>query len=248
MSVKRNDLEFYDRSADRWWDETSLVYALNHLNQPRFEYFDRYLKNWQDIRVLDVGCGGGFSCEWMARRGAIVAGVDQSAACIQSAKSHALSHALTIEYQQGFAENLPYPDSSFDCVVCVDVLEHVAHLEQTIKEIFRVLKPGGIFFFDTVNRTFKSKLMMIWLLEDVLREIPRGIHDWNKFIKPEELAELMQTVGFHQIDFQGFNIFGETIWDNLLAYYRYKQTKHFSVSISSNRSLMYIGKAVKVNI
>ncbi|HEY9907158.1 MAG TPA: bifunctional 2-polyprenyl-6-hydroxyphenol methylase/3-demethylubiquinol 3-O-methyltransferase UbiG [Thermosynechococcaceae cyanobacterium] len=247
MGIQRNDLEFYDLSAAEWWDENAKIYALNSLNPARFAFFDRYLTLGSGCKVLDVGCGGGFSCEFLARRGAIVSGVDQSAPCIESAKAHALESGLTIDYQQSVAEILPFDSEQFDCVVCVDVLEHVADLSAVIQEIQRVLKPNGLFFFDTVNRTFKSKLMMIWLLEDLLQEIPRGIHDWHKFIKPEELSTLMQQVGFAEIEMQGFNLFGRSIFEQIRAYRYYRKTKQFQISISSDLSLSYIGKAVKLN-
>jgi 2-polyprenyl-6-hydroxyphenyl methylase / 3-demethylubiquinone-9 3-methyltransferase len=243
--MKRNDLEFYDRTAAEWWDQDAKIYALHHLNLPRFSYFDRHVPYWQGVVVLDVGCGGGFSCEFMAQRGAIVHGIDQSPNCIAIAQDHAIKQNLAIDYQQGFAEALPYAAHTFDAVVCVDVLEHVADLRQTVAEVHRVLKPGGLFLFDTINRTYRSRLVMIWLLENLLQEIPRGIHDWHKFINPAELISLMQE-GFTAIEIKGFNILGETWLQNIQAYRHYKQTGGFQVSISDNLSVSYIGKAVKI--
>ena len=240
-----NDLAFYDLSADQWWSETAKIYALHHLNAPRFAYFDRYISNWQGLSVLDVGCGGGFSCEFLAQRGAIVSGIDQSRNCIAKAQEHALSNHLAIAYEQGYAEALPYGDHTFDVVVCVDVLEHVANLNQTIAEIYRVLKPGGTFCFDTINRTLKSKLIMIWMLENILREIPAGIHDWQKFIPPQELTTLLRSHHFEEIEIKGFNIFGATVLDNLTAYWHYRKTKGFQININEDTSVMYIGKAKK---
>ena len=173
--MKKNDLDFYDLSAENWWKTEEKIYALYHLNQPRFDFFDRYITNWQGLKALDVGCGGGFSCEFMAKRGVVVSGIDQSAKCIKTAQEHAKFCNIEIDYQPGFAENIPYYDNTFDVVICVDVLEHVADLHKTILEIYRVLKPQGFFFFDTINRNFRSRLVMIWLLEYLLREIPQGI-------------------------------------------------------------------------
>ncbi|MBD2743810.1 3-demethylubiquinone-9 3-O-methyltransferase [Coleofasciculus sp. FACHB-1120] len=244
--MKKNDLKFYDLSADRWWQEDEKIYALYHLNQPRFDFFDRHVSNWQGLQALDVGCGGGFTCEFMAKRGVKVSGIDQSAKCIQQAQDHASLSGLQIDYQHGYSENLPYRANTFDIVVCVDVLEHVADLRQTISEIHRILKPNGLFLFDTINKTFLSKFIMIWLLENILQEIPRGIHDWNQFIKPQELTTLMHSQGFSSIEIKGFNIFGESIYKNLLAYIYYKKTGKFQVGISNNISVMYIGKALKM--
>jgi 2-polyprenyl-6-hydroxyphenyl methylase/3-demethylubiquinone-9 3-methyltransferase len=243
--IVRNDLEFYDQSAEKWWHPDAKIYALHHLNPLRFEYFDRHITNWQGLKVLDVGCGGGFSCEFVAARQAQVYGIDRAQNCIAIAKAHAASNGFEIDYQTGFAESLPYPDNYFDVVLCVDVLEHIADLNQTIAEIHRVLKPGGVFCFDTINRTFRSHLITIWLLEEILEEIPRGIHDWKKFIKPEELTDLMQHNGLSNFEIKGFNLFGNTIWDYFAAYRRYKKTGGFSVSLNENTSVMYIGKAEK---
>lgn len=247
MKPKKNDLEFYDLSADTWWQADAKIYALSHLNPPRFSYFDRYISNWQNLKVLDIGCGGGFTCEFMAKRGVIASGIDQSAKCIQQAQHHATINNLNIDYRHGFAEKLPYPDASFDIVVCVDVLEHVANLNQTISEIQRVLKPNGYFLFDTINRNFKSKLVMIWLLENILQEIPRGIHDWHKFIQPKELTKLLHKNQFHNIEIKGFDLFGSSLYRNIIAYIHYKKTGGFQFKINNNTSLMYIGKAIKLS-
>ena len=243
--MKKNDLKFYDLSADNWWKPEAKIFALYHLNQPRFEFFNRYVSDWRGLKALDVGCGGGFSCEFMAERGVVVSGIEQSIKCITKAQEHATSRALQIDYQQGCAESLPYGDNTFDVVICVDVLEHVADLSQTVSEIYRVLKPNGLFFFDTINRNLKSRLVMIWLLENILREIPQGIHDWNKFIRPEELTELMQSQGFTNIEIKGFDLFGDSLYQYILSYLRYKKTGSFKGKICDNTSLMYIGKAVK---
>jgi len=243
MPTRRNDLSFYDRMAPHWWNRSAKIFALNHLNPLRFEYFDRFVPSWKGLRVLDVGCGGGYTCEFLAARGAIVSGIDQSQACIQSAIEHAKPD-YSIDYQAGLAENLPYLDSSFDVVVCVDVLEHMADVERSIAQIQRVLKSGGIFLFDTINRTWKSKIVMIWLLEELLGEIPCGIHDWHKFISPEELKKYLQRSQFTHFDFQGFNLLGETISEQIAAYRYYRKTKNFRASISNDLSVMYIGKAI----
>lgn len=243
--MKRNNLEFYDLSAPEWWNQTAKIYGLYYLNQPRFAYFDRYLQNWQQVQVLDIGCGGGFSCEFMARRGAIVSGIDQSAACIEAAQAHAGEQGLAINYRVGLAERLPYADAQFDCVVCVDVLEHVADLATTIAEVARVLKPGGYFFFDTINRTLKSRMVMIWLLENILREIPPGVHDWNKFIPPQELTCLLQQASLAQIEIRGLSLLKNSLKENFQAYLNYKRTGSVVMGLSEDISVTYIGKAVK---
>jgi 2-polyprenyl-6-hydroxyphenyl methylase/3-demethylubiquinone-9 3-methyltransferase len=243
--MKRNDLGFYDRSAAQWWSEDEKIYALYHLNQPRFEFFDRFVPTWQDLKVLDVGCGGGFSCEFMAARGAIVSGLDQSQPCLQAAREHAILSGLAIDYHWGVAETMPYEDCSFDVVVCVDVLEHVENVRQVVSETFRILKPGGVFFFDTINRNFKSRLVMIWLMENLLGEIQPGVHDWEKFIKPDELDSLLQGQGFSGIEIKGFDIFSPIFQLNFFSYLKYKKTGKPQIKINNDTSINYIGKAMK---
>ena len=123
MPPRRNDLTFYDRMADHWWDESAKIYALHHLNPLRFNYFDRFISSWKDLRVLDAGCGGGYTCEFLAQRGAIVSAIDQSLACIQRAIEQAQPH-YKIDYLHGYADSLPYANQSFDAVLCVDVQIH----------------------------------------------------------------------------------------------------------------------------
>lgn len=240
----KNNLEFYDQSAADWWQPNTKIYALYYLNEPRFRFFDRYV-SWQGLRALDVGCGGGFSCEFLANKGVEVFGIDQSLKCIMKAQEHANTSGLQIDYKCCLAEALPYQDSYFDVVVCVDVLEHVNNVSKVIQEIHRVLKPQGMFFFDTINRTFKSKLVMIWLLENILRQIPCGIHDWEKFIKPEELFYLLEKQGFNNIEIAGFDPFGKTLLEHIDAYLYYKKFGGFQVKITEETSVMYIGKATK---
>lgn len=243
--MQRNNLAFYDQQAAQWWDEAATVYPLLRLNPLRFQYFDRYISTWTGLSVLDVGCGGGYTCEFLTQRGAKVWGIDQSAACIQTAQTHAMAEGLAIAYKQGLAEQLPFESEQFDVVVCVDVLEHVENPGQAIAEISRVLKPGGFFCFDTINRTWQSRLVMITLLEDLLREIPRGIHDWRKFLTPEEVQGYMTSVGLEAIAINGFNLFGSTVGEKLGALRHYWYTGEFRVRFDADTSIMFIGVGQK---
>lgn len=243
----RNNLFFYDQQAELWWQEDATIAPLNRLNPLRFQYFDQSIPNWSRLKVLDVGCGGGFTCEFLAQRGATVWGMDQSSACIEAAKAHARLSNLNIHYRVGMAESLPWEDGCFDVVVCVDVLEHVKDPSQPIAEIARVLKPGGLFCFDTINRTVRSRLIMIWLLENLLRQIPPGIHDWRKFILPEELARWSRQAGLQKIQISGFNLFGSTVAEHLAAYRYYQRTGNFRARFDDDTRVMYIGTAVKAD-
>lgn len=241
--MERNNLAFYDQQAIQWWSETATIFPLSKLNPLRFEYFDRFIPNWQGLKVLDVGCGGGYTCEFLAQRGARVTGIDPSAACIEVAKSHAEEMGLTIDYHVGLGETLPFEDDSFDVVVCVDVLEHVQSVAATVTEISRVMQPGGLFCFDTINRTWQSRWLMIWLLEDVLRQIPRGIHDWHQFVPPKELHQQLVHAGFSQVTLQGFDLFGRTPLAQISHLIHFLKTGGFQVQFDNNTEVMYIGTA-----
>ncbi|PSN15001.1 3-demethylubiquinone-9 3-O-methyltransferase [filamentous cyanobacterium CCT1] len=243
--MQRNNLAFYDQQASQWWDKTAAIAPLNRLNPLRFKYFDRVVPHWRGLRVLDVGCGGGFTCEFLAHQQAQVWGLDQSAHCIEAAQDHAAVGGLPITYSRGVAEALPFEAASFDVVVCVDVLEHVVNPQKAVAEIGRVLRPGGVFCFDTINRTLRSRLVMIWLLEMILRQIPVGIHDWKKFITPQELRAMLTEAGFGAVQIDGFNLFGSTVAEMVAAYRFYQATGEFQAHFDDDTRVMYIGTAVK---
>ena len=194
----RNDLTIYDKVADRWWsDDIRWVRTLKNLVPGRLKWFDRQI-DWQGKAVLDLGCAGGFMAEALAARGAHVTGIDPAADAIDTARAHARTTGLRIGYDVGVGEALPYDDSSFDAVVCVDVLEHVADLPRVLAQVTRTLRPGGMFLFDTINRNPLARLATITIAEDILRLLPRGTHDPAMFIKPRELNAAMTDAGLVQ--------------------------------------------------
>jgi 2-polyprenyl-6-hydroxyphenyl methylase/3-demethylubiquinone-9 3-methyltransferase len=191
----RNDLTIYDKVADRWWsDDLRWVRTLKNLVPGRLGGFDRFI-DWPKKDVLDLGCAGGFMAEAMAARGANVTGIDPAVEAIVAARSHARTGGLSIAYDVGVGEALPYADGTFDAVVCVDVLEHVRDLKQVLAEVARVLRPGGLFLFDTINRNPMAHFATITVAEDLLRLLPPGTHDPAMFIKPQELRRAMQAAG-----------------------------------------------------
>lgn len=203
MTTTRNDLSIYDQAADRWWsDDVRWVRTLKNLVPARLLYFDQFL-DWQDARVLDLGCGGGFMSEALAQKGAIVTGLDPAAQAIAAAVTHATSTGLNISYDVGAGETLPYANGIFDAVVCVDVLEHVSDLNAVLGQVARVLRPGGIFLFDTINRSLLARFVTVTLAENLLRLLPPGTHDPAMFIKPEELRLRLETAGLHAGPFVG---------------------------------------------
>ena len=191
-----NDDYFFATYADSWWDNASQMNNLASFQPPRFKYFDQFVSRWEGKRVLDVGCGGGFTTEFLAERGCRVSGLDPSPKLIAAADRHAKQTGKDIDYTVGKSEHLPYEDGSFDIVTCVDVLEHVEDPAQAIREIHRVLAPGGVFLYDTINRTIRSRIVMIWLPEDVMKIVPKGAHAWKDFIKPKEMLSYLTDAGF----------------------------------------------------
>lgn len=193
--MSRNDLTIYDKVADRWWsDEIRWVRTLKNLVPGRLSWFDRQI-DWQGKRVLDLGCAGGFMAEALAARGATVTGIDPAAEAIAAARAHAGQAGHVIRYEVGVGEALPYEAGDFDAVVCVDVLEHVSDLPQVLAEVARVLRPGGVFLFDTINRNPLARLATITVAEDVLRLLPKGTHDPAMFITPAELRAGLRGAG-----------------------------------------------------
>ena len=176
------DNAIYDRISADWWSDDSFMALLrNAVNPPRFAYFrdalvQRFGRVPSSLSVLDVGCGGGLLAERFAAIGCTVTGVDRSLPTLGAAREHALSAGLDIRYLEGDAAALPFEAAQFDVVCCCDVLEHVDDVDLVVGEIARVMTPEGILFFDTINRTWRSKLLAIKLAQDWLptRLVPRS--------------------------------------------------------------------------
>ncbi|MES2503714.1 MAG: bifunctional 2-polyprenyl-6-hydroxyphenol methylase/3-demethylubiquinol 3-O-methyltransferase UbiG [Myxococcota bacterium] len=228
------DLKRHNRETELRWDDEKKLAQWQQLNAHRFRYFDLFVPSWKGLKVLDLNCAAGFSSEFLARQGAVVVGTDPSSALIKTAQNHAQLRPLEIEYRPWIGESLPFDDSSFDIVMGVDVLEHVADVRKVISEIFRVLKPNGFLLFDGINRTFFAKMKMIWLLEYIIGELTLGSHDWRKFVKPEELHHLLTQHGFGEITFKGFDIRGKN-----------RKTGELKIVLNDSLSVQYVGKCVK---
>ena len=204
----RNDLAIYDAVAAQWWDESiPWVRTLRSMVPGRFRLFDPIMAErggWAGRDVLDLGCAGGFMTEALAERGARATGIDPAAHAIEAARAHAAAQGLSIHYDVGVGEALPYADASFDAVVCVDVLEHVADLPAVLAETARVLRPGGVFLFDTINRNPLAAFAVVTMAEDVLGLLPKGAHDPALFIRPSELRARLVEAGFAPGKVTGF--------------------------------------------
>jgi len=209
--VAANDLTIYDTFADFWWSgEVRWLRVLRTLVPARLHFFETIVPDWTGLRVLDLGCGGGFMAESLARAGASVTGVDPAEDALGAARSHAAREGLEIIYQAGHAEELGFAEGSFDVVVCVDVLEHVADLGATLDEVARVLKPGGHFLFDTINRNWLARVVIIWGAERLLRLLPAGTHEGDRFIRPAELRAALEDRSLQPLRFTGL---GPTGWN-----------------------------------
>lgn len=196
MSAMANDLTLYQTHGPDWWQSPPrFVRLLARLVPVRLGYFQRAVGSWRGLRVLDLGCGGGFMAEALAARGAVVFGVDLAWAALAAGRRHAAGRGLALTYAAGRGEALPLGDASLDAVLCCDVLEHVADLEAVLDEVARVLAPGGRFLFETVNRNLLARWVVVTLGEG-LGFLPRGTHDPALFIRPRDLAALLAARGF----------------------------------------------------
>lgn len=203
VMVRSVDNGVYERLGESWWDEASLLNLLNGSVTPgRFAYFREVLARRPGtgaagLRMLDIGCGGGFLAEEFAALGCRVTGIDPSPVSIETARAHAARRGLGIDYRVGAGEELPVPDAAFGAACCCDVLEHVADVDRVISETARVLEPGGLFLFDTVNRTLASKLIAVKAAQQwrLTRLTDVAVHDWDMFITPAELAAVLERHG-----------------------------------------------------
>ena len=254
------DNNVYNQEANIWWDENQVLHLLkSSVNPARVGYFRRLLKEVHHVDshetpALDVGCGGGILAEEFASMGFVVAGIDPSEQSIAIAKQHAESMGLTIDYTLGTGESIPYADNTFPVVYCCDVLEHVRDLPKVISEIYRVTKPGGYFLFDTLNRTFLSKLVAIkiWQEWKSTAFMPPRLHEWRMFIRPDELKGLLTKTGFEFKEFRGTS--PNVSVPRMISLLRkrvsgkigYKELgQNFILVESNDLNILYMGYAVK---
>jgi 2-polyprenyl-6-hydroxyphenyl methylase/3-demethylubiquinone-9 3-methyltransferase len=187
-NVDPAEIAKFEALAHRWWDKNSEFKPLHAINPLRANYIDSRSPVAQR-KLLDVGCGGGILCEAMAHRGAIVSGIDMGAAPLSVAKLHQLESGVEVNYRKCTAEQLAQEEAGqYDIVTCLEMLEHVPDPSSVIKACSKLVKPGGDVYFSTINRNPKSYLFAIIGAEYLLQLLPKGTHDYDKFIKPSEMA------------------------------------------------------------
>jgi 2-polyprenyl-6-hydroxyphenyl methylase / 3-demethylubiquinone-9 3-methyltransferase len=199
INADEQELAKFSELAHRWWDKTSEFKPLHEINPLRLDWINRSVA-LPGKRVLDVGCGGGILAESMAHLGATVSGIDLSEKALSVARLHLFESRLTVDYQKSAVEDfaLARPES-FDVVTCMEMLEHVPDPASVVKACAALLKPGGSLFLSTLNRQLKSYLLAVVGAEYVLNMLPRGTHDYEKFIKPSELARFARDANL-QVD------------------------------------------------
>ena len=221
-TVDPSEIAKFEAMAAEWWDPQGKFKPLHMLNPTRLDYitsqiageFDRDLskpKPFEGLRIVDIGCGGGLLCEPMVRLGASVVGVDAAERNIPVAQIHAESQGLEIDYRHTTAEALVEEGAEFDVVLNMEVVEHVADPLAYLTACQQLLKPGGLQVCSTINRNPKSFAMAIVGAEYVMRWLPKGTHEWSKFITPDELFELLKKSGMYPVDRKGF-VFNPIAW------------------------------------
>ena len=238
-TINKKEIEKFSRIAEEWWNPEGKFKPLHKFNPIRISYIKNNvisslkLKNKRNkplekVKILDVGCGGGLLSEPMSRLGADVVGIDASDKNINVAKLHAKKNNLKIKYFCTSPENLDI-QNKFDVILNMEIVEHVEDIDFFLESCSKLLKKKGIMFVATLNKTLKSYLFAIIGAEYILRWLPIGTHEWEKFVKPEDLVNLLkkQNLKLENLDGMKFNILNNQ-WD-----------------LSSDKSINYIGKFIK---
>jgi 2-polyprenyl-6-hydroxyphenyl methylase / 3-demethylubiquinone-9 3-methyltransferase len=205
QNVDQNELQKFAALAHRWWDPNSEFKPLHEINPLRLNYIDQHV-GLKGKRVLDVGCGGGILSESMSGRGANVTGIDLGEKALKVAQLHQMESGAKVDYRLVAVETLAEEQPvSFDVVTCMEMLEHVPDPAAVIEACARLVKPGGTVFFSTINRNPKSYLFAVIGAEYILNMLPRGTHEYEKFIKPSELGQWSRSAGLTTTDIKGMS-------------------------------------------
>lgn len=228
LNIDPQEIAKFTQLSKDWWDTTGPLRTLHELNPVRLQFVTDQI-DLTHKTVLDVGCGGGIFAEALAQAGAIVTAIDMDAAALETAKAHAITHEVNIDYRLQMVETLAATDTQqFDLITCMEMLEHVPHPEQIIAACARLLKPEGLLFVSTLNRHPKAYAMAVLGAEYVLNLLPRGTHDYAKFIKPSELATWgrqanLKLMGLQGVSYDPFKHQAHLVDDvkvNYMAYFK----------------------------
>ena len=203
--VDPDEISRFEAIAAEWWDPNGRFKPLHQINPLRLDYIAQRIE-LKDAKVLDVGCGGGLLAESMAARGAQVTGIDRSPKALSVASVHAEQAGIAVDYQENDAETWARThENTYDVVTCLEVLEHVPDVKRAVKACADMVKPGGLFFFATLNRTPESYVKAILGAEYVLGWLPKGTHQYKKFIRPSEMIDAVRQAGLAEQDMQGMS-------------------------------------------
>lgn len=213
-TANHEEVARFNRLASEWWKPDGAFKVVHRFNEARLAFLEQALPKHMatdadaaapldGLRLVDVGCGAGLIAEPMARLGAKVTGIDASGRNIEIARHHAASEGLAIDYRHMLPETLAEKGDRFDIVLSLEVIEHVADVPMFLKACATLVAPGGVLVIATLNRTLKSFVVGIVGAEYVLRLLPRGTHDWRRFLKPDEIRMRLATHGLHEIEVRG---------------------------------------------
>ncbi|MDD9908876.1 MAG: bifunctional 2-polyprenyl-6-hydroxyphenol methylase/3-demethylubiquinol 3-O-methyltransferase UbiG [Ahrensia sp.] len=213
-TVDQSEIDHFSSLAQEWWNPDGKFKPLHKFNPVRLTYIrdtlcshfgrdPKAVRPLSGITILDIGCGGGLLCEPLAKMGATVTGVDASETNIEVARLHAEQSGAEVEYRATNAETMAANGEKFDVVLNMEVVEHVADVDVFVTACAKMVKPGGLTIVATINRTFKAKALAIFMAENVLRWLPRGTHQFEKLVKPEEIAGPLETDGMDIIETTG---------------------------------------------
>ncbi|MCH9808243.1 MAG: bifunctional 2-polyprenyl-6-hydroxyphenol methylase/3-demethylubiquinol 3-O-methyltransferase UbiG [Alphaproteobacteria bacterium] len=213
-NVDPREVDRFAALASKWWDTNGEFRPLHQIGPARLSFIrdavtghfridSRTVRAFSGLKILDVGCGGGLISEPMARLGGSVTGIDPAAENIAAASAHAGDQGLAIDYRAVRVEDLAEAGEQFDVVVCLEVVEHVPDPAAFLATCAKTVRPGGLFITSTINRTVKAYGLAIFAAEHVLRWLPRGTHQWERFVTPDELTEALTECGLENIRFSG---------------------------------------------
>jgi 2-polyprenyl-6-hydroxyphenyl methylase/3-demethylubiquinone-9 3-methyltransferase len=211
MTAIASEIERFDRLSATWWNPTGPMRPLHVANALRqthvleriASHFGRDGESLAGLRILDVGCGGGLHSEPLARRGGQVVGIDAAPGNVAAAQRHAASQGVAVDYRLGDPDQALGPAESFDLVLALEVVEHVQDMAAFVGAVAQHVAPGGLLLASTIDRTWKSFIFAIVGAEYILRVLPRGTHQWQRFVRPAELAAAASRAGLQQIDLRG---------------------------------------------